>query len=193
MKHVLIVNLRDSFVYNIVETIRQCKNIGVRVVEVDTIKEWKFTKECCGVILSPGGGIPSEYPELLEFIDQYHTLVPMLGVCLGHQALCQYFGAELYCLDKPLHGYKENLIITEQSEIFSLDCDNNDMPIGLYHSWAVKIDSTMAIKNLATDTRGIIMAIKHKELPIYGVQFHPESYISGKFGQKTLHNWIQTL
>lgn len=187
MKRVLVVDFEDSFVYNIVELLRQedVEPYVVKACNISASLECNFS----GVILSPGGKLPMDYPNIRSFIDYYFNKVSILGICLGFQIICYYFGAKLYHINKPLHGYSAPLTISELYDpIFnSVEQGAN---VGLYHSWGAKITNDLPLKVLASDSRGVVMAVRHCNLPIYGMQFHPESIISGDNGKQMLHNWI---
>ncbi len=188
MNRILVVDCKDSFVYNIIELLRQ-EGREYSVIDVEDISI-PLVSDFSAAILSPGGGVPEEYPNLLRFVEYYHQKIPLLGVCLGHQSICGFFSAELYQIERPLHGYAAPLIINNICEpIF------NGVPnmcnVGLYHSWAVRCSADSPLEVIALDERGVVMAIKHKALPIYGVQFHPESIITGDNGRKMLKNWFE--
>ncbi len=190
MKKVLVIDFEDSFVYNIIEFLR-CEQIEFTVVsarEVTTPMTYDFS----GVILSPGGYLPDDFPNVMQFIDYYHSQIPMLGICLGCQAISQYFGFELLQIPRPLHGHKAELKISKPNDLIfgnlPIDCS-----VGLYHSWAVKPNEASPLEVLALDNRNIVMVVKHNSLPIYGLQFHPESIISGESGKQMLRNWLSLL
>ncbi len=187
MKRVLVVDFEDSFVYNIVEALRQegVEPIVVRAVEISASTYCDLS----AIILSPGGKLPKDYPDIRHFVERYYRELPILGICLGFQLLCDYFGAEIYHIDRPLHGDSASLTISAPSDpIFS--SVTQGCSVGLYHSWGAKLTADLPLISLATDSRGVVMAMKHSELPIYGMQFHPESIISGDDGKQMLHNWV---
>ncbi len=190
MNRILVVDCKDSFVYNVIELLR-CMRIEYCVVEVENIVT-PMPCDFTAAILSPGGGKPSEYPNIIRFIDYYHQTIPMLGICLGHQAISCYFGANLYQIEKPLHGISAALNINTPVDPIFNSIDNLS-EVGLYHSLAVRCSHSESLTVLATDCRGVIMAVKHKTLPIYGLQFHPESVISGQTGVQVFSNWISTI
>ena len=191
MKHLLIADNHDSFVYNLVELLRQLDECTMEIHYTEQITPAMVT-HCHGLLLSPGPGIPTEQTHLMELIDSYHTELPMLGVCLGHQALAAYCGAELVQLRAPLHGHTDQLIIEHHDELL------RDIPtgshIGRYHSWVVQPDNLPATLQVTAHAQsdGTIMALRHRDLPLWGVQFHPESYISDH-GRRYLHNFIAQL
>ena len=113
MKKILIVNNQDSFVYNLVEMLR-CIDIPFVVVKQQDLVLPLPEESIAGILLSPGGGLPSDYPQMVDLIHQYHQQLPILGVCLGHQAIAEYFGASLMQLPTPLHGHTSQLNIPHQ-------------------------------------------------------------------------------
>ncbi len=190
MNRVLVIDCKDSFVYNIIEVLRQ-ENICHDVVEIENLSI-PMMFDFSAAIISPGGGTPSLYPNIIRFIDYYYQKVPILGICLGLQAIGSYFGDELYQLDRPLHGCSAYLSLTPPKDPIFEGIDDN-CEVGLYHSWAVKQSKLSPLRTIATDERGIVMAVRHKTLPIYGFQFHPESIISGANGRKMLSNWVKMI
>ncbi len=187
MKRVLVIDFEDSFVYNIVESLRQ-ERVEVCVVKAEDICGFE-ERDFSAIILSPGGKLPMDYPNIRSFIDCNYRKIPILGICLGFQMICEYFGAELYHIDTPLHGHSASLIINAPSDPIFSSVDQG-CSVGLYHSWGAKLTSDLPLKLLATDARGVVMAVRHRELPIYGMQFHPESIISGESGRAMLRNWV---
>lgn len=140
------------------------------------------------IVLSPGPGLPAEAGKLMDVIKQYHTVKPILGVCLGFQALVEFFGGELYNQCEVKHGVAENVRFNTNSCLFSETAEHFN--VGLYHSWAAKKENfppTLSVT--ATSEQGVIMAFEHKTLPLAGVQFHPESILS-QYGKKIVENFI---
>jgi len=139
------------------------------------------------IVLSPGPGLPSDAGKMMEIISCYATSKPMLGVCLGMQALGEYFGGQLYNQSVVKHGVNEKCKQILKSKLF------HSVPeifeVGLYHSWAVDISKTEELEAIAFSENDILMAFKHQTLPIYGVQFHPESLMT-MAGKTILHNFI---
>ena len=183
----LIINNHDSFTFNLVDLIRRLA-VPFQVVNVEAL-DLNAVEHFSHVLISPGPDVPRAYPQLFDLLTRYHRHKSILGVCLGHQMLCEYFGAALYNLPSPRHGQAKQLWRVQDSLLF------NGLPqtfqIGLYHSWAVNEDNfPCQLQITARCDDNVIMAMQHKTLPIYGVQFHPESYIS-EFGEQILRNWLQ--
>lgn len=183
---ILLIDNYDSFTFNLVHAIEPMvdelvvwRNDRFNILDVAS-----FDK----IIFSPGPALPDEAGLMMEVIRQYHQKKPMLGVCLGFQALVEFFGGELINLEPVRHGESKNITIIENTSLFK-DLGTVE-EVGLYHSWGVrKQDLPKCFKNLAEDGTEIIMAIEHKQWPLFGVQFHPESVMTPN-GKKILENWI---
>ena len=185
MKIVIIDNY-DSFTYNLAHLV---KEIGAEVTvwrndQFDIQQLQEFDK----IILSPGPGIPEEAGLLLDVIRNYAGKKPILGVCLGHQAIGEVFGAKLTNLDEVFHG-----VATEGTQ-FGNDYLFNGLPkritMGRYHSWVVdRANVPDCLEVTAVSDDGQIMALKHKQHDIHGIQFHPESVLTPD-GKKMLQNWL---
>lgn len=185
MKIVIIDNY-DSFTYNLSHLV---KELGAEVTvfrndQFELPQLESFSK----IILSPGPGIPSEAGLLLDVIRTYAGKKPILGVCLGHQAIGEAFGGQLENLSDVFHGVATPCHITSDDPIFS--GISRDITIGRYHSWVVsKENFPDCLEITAESNEGQIMALKHKTLNIRGIQFHPESVLTPD-GRKMLQNWL---
>ena len=185
MKIVIIDNY-DSFTYNLAHLV---KELGVEVTvyrndQFELPQLEAFDK----IILSPGPGIPSEAGLLLDVIRTYAGKKPMLGVCLGHQAIGEAFGAKLTNLSDVFHG-----VATEGTQ-FGNDPIFAGLPkrivMGRYHSWVVSKDGLPeCLEVTAESDEGQIMALRHKTLDIHGIQFHPESVLTPE-GKTMIGNWL---
>lgn len=184
MKHITVINNYDSFVFNLVRYLEE-NNCQVHVQRNDEI-DHSILEKSDALVLSPGPGIPSEAGDLLHVIERYSTTKPILGVCLGHQALAEYFGGTLIQSERAIHGKQSRIEVDTSSPVFaSLD---PHIEVGRYHSWCVdKLSDVMHIT--ASLPTGEIMAIEHRSLPIYGVQFHPESILTPT-GRTIISNWL---
>lgn len=173
---ILIFDNYDSFTYNLVHLVKELGYTDVDVFRNDKIAledVAKYDK----IILSPGPGIPSEAGLLLPLIKEYANKKPILGVCLGHQAIGEAFGAQLKNLEDVYHGVATRINITQPDYIF--DTLGKELEVGRYHSWIVDNNGLPdCIEITATDNNGQIMALKHKEFDVHGVQFHPESVLT---------------
>ena len=185
MKIVIIDNY-DSFTYNLSHLVKEL-GAEVTVVRNDQF-ELADLEQYSKIILSPGPGIPSEAGLLLDVIRTYAGKKPILGVCLGHQAIGEVFGAKLENLSDVFHGVATPCHIIADDPIFSgLE---RDITIGRYHSWVVsREDLPNCLEITAVSDEGQIMALRHRELNIRGIQFHPESVLTPN-GKKMLQNWL---
>ncbi len=185
MKTVIIDNY-DSFTYNLAHLV---KALGA---EVTVLRNDQFSIEALEaydkIILSPGPGIPSEAGLLLDVIKTYAGRKPMLGVCLGHQAIGEAFGARLENLSEVFHGVATPAHIVADDPIF---CGlPKTFTVGRYHSWVVATDQLPdCLTVTAVSDEGQIMALRHKEYDIHGIQFHPESVLTPE-GSIIIKNFI---
>lgn len=184
---ILIFDNYDSFTYNLVHLVKELGYTDVDVYRNDKIaldEVEKYDK----IILSPGPGIPSEAGLLLPLIKEYAGKKPILGVCLGHQAIGEAFGATLTNLEDVYHGVATKIKITKPDYIF--DGLENEIEIGRYHSWIVDNKNIPdCLEITAVDDNGQIMALRHKEYDIHGVQFHPESVLT-PMGETIVKNFL---
>ena len=185
MKIVIIDNY-DSFTYNLSHLVKEL-GAEVTVVRNDQF-ELPDLEQYSKIILSPGPGIPSEASLLLDVIRTYAGKKPILGVCLGHQAIGEVFGAKLENLSDVFHGVATPCHIIADDPIFSgLE---RDITIGRYHSWVVSREGLPdCLEVTAESDEGQIMALRHRELNVRGIQFHPESVLTPD-GRKMLQNWM---
>lgn len=185
MKIVIIDNY-DSFTYNLSHLVKEL-GADVTVYRNDKFKLEqleKFDK----IILSPGPGIPSEAGLLLDVIKTYAGKIPMLGVCLGHQAIGESFGGKLTNLSTVFHGVATPCHIVANDPIF--DGMDKDVVIGRYHSWVVDSEAfPECLEVTAVSDEGQVMALRHREYDIHGIQFHPESVLTPD-GKRMLSNWL---
>jgi anthranilate synthase/aminodeoxychorismate synthase-like glutamine amidotransferase len=151
--------------------------------------DFKILENADAILLSPGPGIPENAGALMEVIEKFHSSKPLLGVCLGHQAINTFFGGKIDLDDNPQHGKVSELIHDNNSKLF-----NNletSMNVGRYHSWSCKeVPEELLVTARSKDD--VVMAIEHKTLPIYGVQFHPESIMT-TYGRQIIKNWINAI
>ncbi len=172
---ILILDNYDSFTYNIVHAVREL-GLNPDVVRNDKItlpEVEKYDK----IIISPGPGIPSEAGILPALLKEYSGKKPILGVCLGHQAIAENFGAKLENLEDVFHGVQTDAFKTADDYI--LDSFPDKFPIGRYHSWIVSQDGLPEdLIVTSRDSDGNIMSLRHRYLDVHGVQFHPESLLT---------------
>lgn len=185
---ILVIDNYDSFTYNLVHLLQELEQEYV-VVRNDKF-ELSYVDQFDKILLSPGPGIPEEAGLLMEVIKTYAPTKSILGICLGQQAIAEVFGGKLFNLPKPLHGVSSDIIVTDKEEKLFKNFPL-DSKIGRYHSWAVEKDSLPdAIEITAEDENGIIMALRHKEYDVRGMQFHPESVLTTN-GKLLIANWLK--
>ncbi len=186
MKIVIIDNY-DSFTYNLSHLVKEL-GADVTVVRNDQF-ELPELEQFDKIILSPGPGIPEEAGLLLDVIRTYTGRKPMLGVCLGHQAIGEVFGAKLINLSDVYHGVQTEGTQLGNDPIF--DGLPERIKMGRYHSWFVD-NSTLpsCLEVTATTDDGMIMALRHKDYDIHGIQFHPESVLTPD-GRTIVDNWLK--
>lgn len=187
MKHIVIIDNYDSFTYNLSHLV---KDLGA---DVTVYRNDQFRMEQLAgfdkIILSPGPGIPSEAGLLLDVIKHYAGKKPILGVCLGHQAIGEYFGGRLENLSDVFHGVATEGTLLGDDPIFQ------GLPqrivMGRYHSWVVSREQFPACLEItAQSDEGQIMALRHREYDIHGIQFHPESVLTPQ-GRTIIGNWLE--
>lgn len=192
---ILIVDNYDSFTFNLVQIVREYDRCDFEIEKNDRIRV-KGADRYDGFLFSPGPGIPSEAPVMAQLLSEYSGRKGFFGVCLGHQAIAEFYGLKLEKLDTVRHGVRARVRPVEP-----LDYIFKGMPAefdaGLYHSWGVFHDSATdysdhKLRVTAISNDGIIMALAHTEYNIRGVQFHPESFIS-EHGPLPVRNWIDSL
>lgn len=192
---VLLIDNYDSFTYNIVELLRCLHIRNFTVVKNDEISidtARTFNK----VIISPGPDLPAAAGNILSIIQALAPTHSILGICLGHQAIAEAFGAVLKNEVVPYHGFQTSLQVVKRHRIFyGIHGEEGDydqpLRVGLYHSWTVEENSLPSCLEVTSySTEGNIMSLKHKAFDLHGVQFHPESYMTD-FGKEILGNFLE--
>jgi len=185
---ILIIDNYDSFTHNLFHYVKQFED-NVDVVKNDKISLTEV-EQYDKIILSPGPGLPDEHKNLKIIINKYTPTKSILGVCLGHQAIAECFGARLKNLEDVLHGVKTKISFLNTDSLFKNI--PNSIKVGHYHSWVIDektLPSCFEVTSKNED--GIIMSIRHKEYDLKGVQFHPESILT-EYGLLMIKNWIQS-
>ncbi len=184
MKIAVIDNF-DSFVFNLVRYIKEEEHEVI--IQRNNRIDFEVLESADAILLSPGPGIPSEAGELLEVINRFHGKKTILGVCLGHQAIAEYFGDALIPCPEPIHGLASRITISKASGIFqNLP---SEIEVGRYHSWQTRISPSSELEITASTADSVVMALQHKTAPTVGVQFHPESILT-PLGRKMIQNWL---
>ncbi len=188
MTRILVVDNYDSFVYTIVGYLRQMGAETV-VVRNDAVHDAGDVTDYDGVLISPGPGAPAEAGASMDVIRRCaETGTPMLGICLGHQALAEVYGGVVSHAPELMHG-KTSQVTHEQDSV--LEGLPSPFTATRYHSLAVENPTVPDELEVTCSTaNGIIMGLKHKELPLHGVQFHPESVLT-EGGHRLLANWLE--
>lgn len=183
---ILLVDNYDSFTYNLYDYICQlgavCTVIRNDEYPIDVIQKMTFD----GLILSPGPKTPKDAGLLMQLIQTFYRTKPILGICLGHQGICEFFGAKLVKATLPMHG-KTSLIRHTGHPLF--DNIPSEFEVMRYHSLIIREIENTGLDIIATTPTKEIMAIAHREFPLTGVQFHPESILT-QYGLKLLDNWL---
>jgi anthranilate synthase component 2 len=182
---VIVIDNYDSFTYNLVHYL---EDLGCTVtVKRNDQLEIKDIEPYDKIVLSPGPGVPDEAGLLKPIIEAYAKTKPILGVCLGHQAIGEVFGGTLINLDKVYHGVATPIEIIQDDPLF--EGLGTSFEVGRYHSWVVQSPLPESLVLLAKESNNQVMAMRHKTYDLYGVQFHPESILSPT-GKQMLNNWI---
>lgn len=184
--NVVIIDNYDSFTYNLSHLVKELGG-NVAVVRNDQF-ELPQLQAYDKIILSPGPGIPSEAGLLLDVIRTYAGIKPILGVCLGHQAIAEAFGGQLVNLSDVYHGVATNTnILTEDVLFKGLP---QQIEVGRYHSWIVDADTLpQELEITSTSDEGYIMSLRHRHFDIRGIQYHPESVLTPQ-GKHIIDNWL---
>lgn len=185
----LIFDNHDSFTYNLVQIVDEWGKCSYTITTGEQIINLDVT-DYDKLLISPGPGLPSESLRLFSVLQSVVGKMPVLGVCLGHQAIAEYFGGKLLNTRDVFHGQVSDIGLTMyKSPIFKGLPER--FPVGRYHSWVVdrELPGT-GIQITAVTFEGTVMAIQHETLPIYGVQFHPESVMTPD-GGRIVRNWLE--
>jgi anthranilate synthase component 2 len=187
-KTVLVIDNYDSFTYNLVHLINE---LGFEAVVWRNDKfELAAVEEYEKILLSPGPGIPVEAGLLLDVIKTYAPHKSIMGVCLGQQAIAEAFGGSLLNLGRPMHGIATPITVLDPTELMFKDCPEL-IEVGRYHSWVVDpVGLPSSLKVTAVDGDGQIMALRHEQYDVCGVQFHPESVLTPS-GKQMMKNWLE--
>jgi len=187
---ILVLDNYDSFTYNLVQLLRELGYGDQTTVVRNDKLTLEEVEEYDAVLLSPGPGVPADAGLMPEVIRRYAPTKRMLGVCLGHQGIAESFGGTLYNLPAVLHGIATDAdIITGNDRLFA--GLPTQFKVGRYHSWVVQPDSMPAeLEVTAIDAQGQVLAFRHRQYDVRGVQFHPESILT-EHGKEMLKNWLE--
>ena len=182
MQQILLLDNFDSFTYNLKHYLT---NLGTQVTVIRNNVEISNLCDFDKIVLSPGPGLPRDAGRMMSLIDEVGGSVPVLGVCLGMQAISLHLGGKIFNQENVKHGVQENVHCGVSDLFNGLP---NDINVGLYHSWAVKEHSNYSVT--ARSDSNVIMAIENPERKLYGVQFHPESVMTPN-GIEILRNFLE--
>jgi len=186
---VLPIDNHDSFVYNLAQLVEETGLCSLEVVSYDHVNE-QMIRGFDKFIISPGPGIPSDFPKLETFVRQFYREKDILGVCLGHEVIAIAFNGEIHHSGKVFHGFSKKTFVTDREDpVFSGVPDGFEA--GLYHSWILN-ESVFppALKITARAEDGVIMALAHRKFNVVGFQYHPESIMT-PHGSRMVNNWLQ--
>lgn len=188
--NVIVVDCFDSFTFNLVHYLEQmCDRVDcIRCDRIEVAELYKYD----GILLSPGPGLPDEMGNLQNILKEWESRKPILGICLGHQAIGTYYGLDLINMPNVHHGVGRQTSIVDSNESLFKGVPNG-FSSARYHSWVIsqpKQDSD--IKLTAVDSNGAVMGISHTKYNVKGLQFHPESILT-ECGFKILKNWVESL
>ncbi len=184
----LVIDNYDSFTYNLVYILRQ-NEIDFKVYRNDKVTSEQAEK-FDGILLSPGPGIPEEAGNMPAIIDRCSGKIPILGICLGHQAIAQHLGGKLINKSRVYHGLQTPIRLLKNEYLLFKNIPKKFLA-GRYHSWEVRReDLPGTIEITAVDDQNSIMAIQHQHLQLFGLQFHPESIMTPE-GAVMIKNFIQ--
>jgi len=185
---ILVIDNYDSFVHNLARYFRQLgtETLTVRNDTIDVQKIRQLAPEA--IVISPGPCTPDDAGISLEIVQSFANSIPILGVCLGHQAIVQAFGGKIVRAQEPMHG-RASEITHSGSRLFEHVPDR--FTVGRYHSLVAEPSSLPAQLNVTSSTdSGVVMSVEHESLPVVGVQFHPESILT-EHGHPILQNFLK--
>jgi anthranilate synthase component 2 len=185
---ILVIDNYDSFTYNLVYLLKE-EGLSVSIFRND-----KITPELClqydGIVLSPGPGIPKNAGNLIDIISHCQEKIPILGICLGHQAIAECLGGQLINMKTVYHGIQSTVYLTNQKSMLFTGIEH-EFKAGRYHSWIVDTNSLSdQLIPLAFDESKQLMAFQNKTNSLFGIQFHPESILTPD-GKKMVSNFIE--
>ena len=185
MLKIALVDNYDSFTYNLKHYLEAEADVDVfrnDKLKVSDLESYDL------IVLSPGPGLPKDAGFLMEIIERYHATKPMLGICLGMQAMFEYFGGSLYNLEKVQHGIAAVLDWYDPEASIYANIQG-DVEVGRYHSWAVRKEYIPEHIRITAERGEVVMSMESNVFPCTGIQYHPESVLT-PMGKKILQNWL---
>lgn len=188
MSKILLIDNYDSFTYNLLHYLEALTEKQINVVRNDDL-DFSTMNNYDSVVISPGPGLPQNAGRLMDFLEQFATKKKILGICLGQQAIAEYFGMQLKNLGEVVHGQARIIdVLSDEGVFHGLP---KQIKVGRYHSWVIEPESMNSdFEITSVDEQGNIMSIKHKSLTIEAVQFHPESILT-EYGKEMLRSWLR--
>lgn len=188
---ILLIDNYDSFSYNLYQLIGSLQD-DIEVIRNDACTVHSIEQmQPEAIVLSPGPGRPEDAGVCVEAVQAFAGKVPILGVCLGHQAICQAFGAEITYAKQLMHGKTSRIQLLPGSRLFA--GMGEEMQVARYHSLAARRETLPACLCMSAESEdGEVMAVEHTQYPIFGVQFHPESVMTPD-GRKLMENFLEVL
>jgi len=185
--NILLIDNYDSFTYNVVQAFAK-QGANVMVYRNDAIDvATALTLDATHLVISPGPGRPENAGISLQLIEAFAEIIPMLGICLGHQCLVSHFGGEIVRAERLMHG-KTSMVKHDNKTVYT--GLSQPFEAGRYHSLSADAESLPAVLELTAKTdRGEIMGVRHRDLPLEGVQFHPESVLTPE-GDRLMANFM---
>nr|WP_301005297.1 aminodeoxychorismate/anthranilate synthase component II [Lunatimonas sp.] len=183
----MLIDNFDSFSHILADYFLRT-GVSLSIVRNDVKLNQLILTDYSALVVSPGPETPEKAGNLMEILAYYHDKIPILGVCLGHQAIGQFFGADLVRSERPMHGKVSRVFRQHTHPAFEglPDC----FSVTRYHSLELK-NLPEELQTLYTTEKGEIMAMAHRKLPILGIQFHPEAYLS-EYGEQMIRSWLFT-
>ena len=186
---ILVIDNYDSFTFNLVHMMQMHSRQDIVVKRNDELSLHEVASYD-SIVLSPGPGLPSEAGLMMDVIRRYHQKKNILGVCLGLQGIVEFYGGRLKNLEEVLHGRAMETLVTDENDLLFKNVPLS-FPAGRYHSWVAERESLPEeLIITATDEQGEVMAIRHRENKVRGLQFHPESILTPA-GGTILKNWLE--
>lgn len=188
MVNILLIDNFDSFTYNLVQLLEETGLCRLKVIRYDIVTEADI-ESADGFVMSPGPGIPADFPMLEKWATKFFRYKSILGVCLGYEAIGLAFGGKLYNLGQVFHGVSKSSQILETGH-YLFQGISSPFISGLYHSWTLEENQfPESLQILAKSDDDVIMVLGHANFNVVGVQFHPESIMTPD-GHQLVLNWL---
>ena len=189
--NLLIIDNFDSFTFNLVQLVEECGIQAYAVIRSDQLDP-ELVNRFTHILISPGPGLPADFPGMCDVIRRFGSTKRILGICLGHQAIAEVYGGKLVNLKEVNHGVTTGMKILQTDEKL-FDGVPDGEHVGLYHSWVVDpVNLPGCLEITATSEEGNVLALRHNEHDVRGVQFHPESMMTNA-GKRIMSNWLMNI